>query len=166
MTSAIEEALMDLHRAEQMQDSEKALQVAAEALDKLTPEDRGKLLTMPAVAKLMSDAEEKAAKTAEPGTTVCDSRGYVVARIPETAAHMKETRKMVTWTPMQNRHVSVEGVSIWTQAGVPVTTPEIFRDVAMEAWQAEQNQLETVKEIMKRNFGENSTVLYGDGTPA
>ena len=164
--SPIQAALMELQDAEKLQDSREALVAAAAALEKLTAEDRGKLLQMPAVNKLISDAEERASKAGEAGSVICDARGFVVSRIPETAEHMKETQKMVKWTPMQSRMVSVNGVNVYVTAGREMTTPEIFRDIAMEAWQAEQNQLNTAKQIMKNNFGDNAVILFGDGTPA
>lgn len=169
MTSAvspIEEALLELRNAERQQDSAVAMKVIADALGALTEDDRRKLLQNPAVSKLIDAAEQKAAESMRPGSIVCGPDGKVISKVPWTGQHMKETLPMVTWTPMQNRDVTVNGVTVRCQKGVPVTTPDVFKAVAEEAWLAEENKLERDRAILKNNFGDNSILLYGDGTPA
>lgn len=158
----IEQALIELREAERKQSAEDALKIIAG----LSDEERRKLLDLPAVQKLVSDAEVKAAQTMLPGSTVCDDRGRVVSKVPWTWGAMVDEFGTVDWTPMQNRMICINGIDLWVESGRPVRTPPQFRDVAMEAWNAEQRQLETSKEIVRRNFGDNGMVLFGDGTRA
>ncbi len=164
--SAIEQALIELKDAERQQDSAAALEIASNALGKLSDSDRRKLLDMPAVQKLVSDAEQKAAEAMKPGSIICDDSGRVLAKVPWTPDAMKQEFGVVEWTPMQDRLICVNGVDFWARKGVPCKTPPQFRDVAMEAFHTENGKLERDKEIVRRNFGDNGVVLFGDGTPA
>lgn len=164
--SAIEEALLELRQAEQTKDSAAALEQVRASFNKLSDDDRRKLLDMPAVTRLIDDAEHKAAQSMKPGSIITDDQGRVIGKVPWTAAAMKEEFGLVEWTPMQSRLIAINGIDFWAEKGVPCKTPPQFRDVAMEAWQAEERKLTTDKEIVRRNFGANGVVLYGDGTPA
>lgn len=170
MPSPIEQALLDLRTAEQQQDSAAALKVVQESLEKLSDDDRKKLLVMPAVSQLLTDAEQKARDTITPGSTVSDASGRIIAKIPETWEHLWQKAEaeddFVDWTPMQNRMISVNGVDLQVYAGRRMRTPAAFYDVAKAAWDSETNFLDDVKEIVRRNFGENGIVLHGDGTKA
>ena len=170
MPSAIEQALMDLRAAEQAKDSSAALETVKAALEKLSDADRKELLVMPAVSKLLNDAEQQARDSIAPGTTVTDASGRVIAKIPDTFAAMVERAEaaddMIDWTPMQSRFLSINGVDVRMIAGMRMRTPKVFYDVSKEAWEADQKFLDTVKEIVYKNFGENGMVLHGDGTKA
>lgn len=164
--SSIEDALLELREAERRKDSKEAFELVRGALSKLTDEDRTKLLDMPAVNKLLNDAEQRAKDQMRPGTAIHDEQGRVIAKVPWTFEAMKEEFGTVDWTPLQSRQICVNGIDLWVEEGRPVRTPPQFRDVAMEAWNAERSQIETYRSILKKNFGENSILTYGDGTPA
>lgn len=170
MPSTIEQALIDLKEAEKAEDSAKALEIVKESLGKLSDADRKKLLVIPAVSQLLSDAEQRAKDSIAPGTTISDAQGRVIAKIPDTFAHMVEMAEanddMIDWTPMQSRFLSIGGVDVQMVAGMRMRTPKVFYDVAMEAYNADLHFLDTVKALVQRNFGENGLVLHGDGTKA
>jgi len=161
---SIEQALREIAGAQQQKDSANALRQVGDTLDRLSEEDREKLLATPAVMRLVEQAREKAAREGKPGTVVCDSKGRVLERIEHTKLSMMEAYGLVDWMPMESRWVTCNGISVYVVQGDPARTPFQFRDIAMEAWQAKQNFVKDAKALLRKNFGESSMVLTGDGT--
>lgn len=160
---SVEDALRQIADADLRKDAASALQTIGNALDKLSDADKATILATPAVASLVDRARTEAQKKGTPGTVICDDQGRVLERVDHNYQTLVDESGDVTWTPMQTRWISFNGIRIWVQAGVEMTSPPIFRDIAKEAWNYEVNQVEINKRILRQQFGDDSMVLSGDG---
>lgn len=160
---SIEQALLEIQQAQASKDSAAALTKIGDTLDRLSDDDREKLLGTPTVMRLVEQAREKIARDGKPGTTVCDSKGRVLERVEHTKVSMMEEFGLVKWMPMESRWISFNGIQIYVVQGDEAETPFQFRDIAMEAWSSKQNQLKDAAAILKRNLGPNSMIMTGAG---
>lgn len=156
-TDALGKALAAMRDAAGAEEAQRAAEGVIDALGGLTDEQLKMALGQQAIQELIARAGEAGGDGLKPGSEMRDRNGRLIGKRPWTARQLMEhyggEEAMVEWVPPKSGPVSINGIMIYVQAGVPVTTPPAFRDIMTESYQADLNQRQTSEKIMRQHFG-------------
>lgn len=144
-------------RARDKDSAEAALGDIKSAVGSLSPE-AFRILTESEQFQQLADKVSRQSGT-KPGDPIYDEKGREIGRVPLSYEDMCEMYEMVDWTPMETTVLSVNGVDLKIFEGMVHRTPNIFRDVAMESWNARRRI-----DSQRLQAIDGSSYRYADGT--
>lgn len=145
--------------AKKKQERGKILDQVADLLNKLDPEAYGELLEHPAVAKLTDQVVQ--AKSANPDVPPGADLGPAIGKKPWTVRDLAPDRMdQVTWTPRMSVPITYNGITLYVQEDVEITTPKCFKDIHDESRARLRDAKEHIDFIMrKRDSVSNPNIL-------
>lgn len=134
-----------------------AINLLIESVNEMEPEDASRLFADEEFQELINHSHKVSG--AKPGDAIYDRFGREIDRIPLTAEYQKELYEMVEWTPMKDEYISVNGVSWRVFAGRVNKTPNIIRDVAMEAWNMTREAMASQQKVLGETGAADGTTF-------
>lgn len=129
--------------------AEEAKRALIDALNDVDDETASRLFADDEFQDIISSVYRKSG--GNPGDPLYDEKGREIGRVPLTPEYQMEIYDMVEWTPMKTQVISVNGVDWKVFAGLVNKTPNIVRDVAMEAWRQTNEAMASQRQVLQEN---------------
>ncbi len=149
--------------AKKKQERGAILDQVADLLNKLDPQAYSELLEHPAVAKLTEQVVQ--AKVANNDVPPGADLGPAIGKKPWTARDLAPDRMdQATWTPRMSCPITYNGITLYVQEDVEITTPKCFKDIHDESRLRMRHAKEHIDYIMRKRDSVSDPTMLTDGS--